>query len=356
MITVIERDSSMAVNANPYPGMSLAEACENFMIESNNLANDLQMSVLLTEHQYLFENKTEIQYVNEEGKITEKGAELKAKAIAAWERFAAMAAELWDKIITKVQEVAAAVTKKLLEIGINKKHVEIAKNVLGQNKVEANFAQVDWKGLTDSIRSTSVFVIGEDIANHREQPDILKFIGETKLQGVDPATFEAACNVIFVKDNFIKELKAAKKSCNDNIKKEIGRLKKERIDNSDIEEDIKNCKAAIQFNNKVVSDSVKVANARLNNAVKVIKAGFGAQAVKKAIGLSTKEAIKNAPGNVADAAKKAPGKAAEAAKDAGAKAKEAAGKAADKAKDAGVKAAEGARKFFTKNKKEEKAE
>ena len=97
MITVINEET--AVNTNPYPGMSLAEACSAMELAVTEACNDFQMGILLNEHAHLYANGTELDYVDEAGSLNEKGQKIREDAANLIKWCADKMMEAWDKFI-----------------------------------------------------------------------------------------------------------------------------------------------------------------------------------------------------------------------------------------------------------------
>ena len=99
MISVINTEPE--VISNPFPGMSLAEACSAAEISVMEIMNEFHMGILLTEHAYLYENGVEMEYVDEAGNLNERAANLKNKAIEAVMAAGRKIAEVFDKLVEK---------------------------------------------------------------------------------------------------------------------------------------------------------------------------------------------------------------------------------------------------------------
>ena len=93
IVNVISSQSSGYTNPNPFPGMSLAEACGMAQAYTADALNEMNMSILLNEHAYLLENGTEIQYVNE------ANYQLKEKIKGAIDKVTKTVSDMWDKLI-----------------------------------------------------------------------------------------------------------------------------------------------------------------------------------------------------------------------------------------------------------------
>lgn len=129
MITVIDNYNESAFNC--YDGMSLGDAVNSMVLESHNVVNELMMDILLTEHSYLYENATEITYVNEDGKENANGTALKEKISDAVDKVRTFIAGAWNNFISWVQNAIEDVVTKIKKLGVSKKQYEENVKVLG---------------------------------------------------------------------------------------------------------------------------------------------------------------------------------------------------------------------------------
>lgn len=122
MITVIDNYNESAFDC--YKGMSLGDAVNSMVLESHNVVSELMMDVLLTEHSYLYENATEITYVNEDGKENANGVSLKEKIGAAVDKVRTFIAGAWNNFISWVQNAVEDIVTKIKKLGVSKKQYE----------------------------------------------------------------------------------------------------------------------------------------------------------------------------------------------------------------------------------------
>lgn len=122
MITVIDNYNESAFDC--YKGMSLGEAVNSMVLESHNVVNELMMDILLTEHSYLYENATEITYVNEDGKENANGVSLKEKIGAAVDKVRKFIASGWNNFISWVENAIEDIVTKIKKLGISKKQYD----------------------------------------------------------------------------------------------------------------------------------------------------------------------------------------------------------------------------------------
>lgn len=118
IVNVISGQSSGYTNPNPFPGMSLAEACGMAQAYTADALNEMNMSILLNEHAYLLENGTEIQYVNE------ANYQLKEKIKGAIDKVTKTVSDMWDKLITWIQDRVEDVREFFNKARINKKKLD----------------------------------------------------------------------------------------------------------------------------------------------------------------------------------------------------------------------------------------
>lgn len=310
MITVVNTNGTAAMS-NPYSGMSLSEACETFMVETNNIGNDLEMDVLLNEHLYLYENGVEISYVNEDGEVNGKGKQLLEKIKAAWNAFAQKVSSLWDSLITHITEFGNKVLQALLNAGISKKDVATATeafNNMASNEFpvfKGKIINLDYKELEEYFKKA---IISPAAGNSPK--DYKPIEAEEREYIIDAEDFVRASSEIFDKKFNLKEIRKAKDEANKALRKIISDL-----DKTDDKEVLTNTKECINTNNRIMKDAIKAYNNKFSETVTVVKLVFGNAEVKKAIrarkGAAFKETskkvgntLKNAPKNLADSLRK----------------------------------------------------
>ena len=95
--------------SNVFAGMSLAEACGQLQANVSDALNEMNMSILLNEHLYLRENGEDITYANE-GAM----ADLKSKITGAIDKVISQVSQMWDKLVSWVQDRVEDVVWHLL--------------------------------------------------------------------------------------------------------------------------------------------------------------------------------------------------------------------------------------------------
>ena len=134
MITVIDQPTM-----NLYEGMSFSETLDNMVIGVCEACNDFMMDCLLTEHAYLYENATEITYVNEDGSNNANGASLKEKFFKHVEAVKKMIGDAIKRVLGFISKKVDAIHDKLIALGINEKKIllDVLVKALrdGENKV-----------------------------------------------------------------------------------------------------------------------------------------------------------------------------------------------------------------------------
>lgn len=364
MITVINEET--AVNSNPYPGMTLAEACGAMEMAVMEAVNDFQMGVLLTEHAHLYANGTEMSYVDEAGNFNEKASALKEKAVGVIKFCGEKIAELWDKAIEWATRFMSSTAAALNKASISKKMAyrvaENFGNLVGSSvEVLGVGHTVDQKFLDGAYKA---YIKANAAGEEDPKAFYEKFVH--KNEGgimIDAGTFKAALDSIF-SNTLLADIKKAKKDANDTIKEHIAQVKSMKPD--DMDEKIAGLKKTMNSNTRITREAVRVYNVYANSQAQIVRSIMNQKEVKafvrgeavndiKAAGERAKESAKAAPGKaaagakaagsaVADAAKAAPGKVAAGAKAAGEKISDGAKGAVEGVKGAGEKV----RKHFTR--------
>lgn len=101
--------------SNVFADMSLAEACGQLQANVSDALNEMNMSILLNEHLYLRENGEDISYVNE-GKL----ADLKSKITGAVDKVISQVSQLWDRLVSWVQDRVEDVRMAFARAKVNK--------------------------------------------------------------------------------------------------------------------------------------------------------------------------------------------------------------------------------------------
>ena len=225
IVNVISGQSSGYTNPNPFPGMSLAEACGMAQAYTADALNEMNMSILLNEHAYLLENGTEIQYVNE------ANYQLKEKIKTAIDKVSKTVSDMWDKLVNWVQDRVEDVREFLNKAGINKKKLD---DIIGKWK-DATFEKEfsDWveKGkLTAAVSSFISTNIDdskvENISNLKSDIRKAVIMGDGKFKArINKAELTFAEEIVFNTDrsvfNEIRKAKAAAMKVLNDTKKDI---------------------------------------------------------------------------------------------------------------------------------------
>ena len=345
MITVINEET--AVNTNPYPGMTLAEACGAMEMAVMEAVNDFQMGILLTEHAHLYANGTEMSYVDEAGNFNEKAAALKEKAVGVIKFCGEKIAELWDKAIEWATRFMSSTAAALNKASISKKMAyrvaENFGNLVGSSvEVLGVGHTVDQKFLDGAYKAyIKANAAGEDDPKAFYEKFVHKNEGGIM---IDAGTFKAALDSIF-SNTLLADIKKAKKDANDTIKEHIAQVKSMKPD--DMDEKIAGLKKTMNSNTRITREAVRVYNVYANSQAQIVRSIMNQKEVKAFVRGEAMKDIKAAGEKAKESAKAAPGKAAAGAKAAGSAvagaAKAAPGKVVAGAKAAGEKISDGAK-------------
>ena len=132
MVTVID---NYGYNNNLFEGMSVSDAASQLVIEANNIASDMMMDILLTEHSYLYENATEIRYVNEAGEETPEGANLKSGILDKIKAFGALIASAFKRLKESIAENVSRIVALIRSKMINRTEFNNALNQYADDEV-----------------------------------------------------------------------------------------------------------------------------------------------------------------------------------------------------------------------------
>lgn len=350
MITVINNES--AVKANPYPGMTLAEACSSMELAISEACNDFQMGILLTEHAHLYANGTEMQYVDEAGNLNEKALEIKAKAAQLVTFCAEKISEAWDKLVEWVSAAVENFKAALAKATITEKDF---KAVMGAEGVFADPIElkVGYTVDPDFINSSNYRQMMNKEAGGESMDAVELFVenGENVLN-IDKSAFELAYKMVFGSE-MLKKIRDAKKEANAALKEKIADVK--RMKNDDFQDEIAGLKASMKANVATTKSLIKVYHMYMNQKIAILRAVMNtpaAKAVVHPVRTKAAAAAKDAGEKVANS--KAGQAVAGGAKKVGDGAKEVGGKIADAAHGAadGIKGAgEKVAKHFPTRKK-----
>lgn len=280
IVNVINGQSSGSFNSNPFPGMSLAEACGEMKSNVSDILNEMNMGILLNEHMYLRENGTDIEYVNE------AGFELKQKVTDAISKIGAKISELWDKLVKWVQERVEDVRLAFARASVNKKKAEEIANKLADG---ANVSESKLK-LKIMITTEQINKMVSDLQsfnpdkfdNGQTVADYLSDNGakfREKYSTKDPAEFTInkkqmldAIAIVFDTDRkVVPAIRTAKK----NMLAGLDKLKN-KINGDDAEDkadQLKNVNTASRQVSVCCSEAIKLFHTYVDVNVKILQAG-----------------------------------------------------------------------------------
>lgn len=255
--------------SNVFAGMSLAEACGQLQANVSDALNEMNMSILLNEHLYLRENGEDISYLNE-GKLTD----LKNKITGAIDKVISQVSQLWDRLITWVQDRVEDVRMAFARAKVNKEKAKLACN--------QTIDGVQIKFITDNqiqelIRKITVDETSTNYDNMATGKDKnFDFdswvIPMTKLTAGD--LDKAYRNVFETEHTTIGDIKSAKKKSIDYLNSKKKEIKK--ANDSDKADVLKSINAASRRVSKYSSIAVKAYHLNIDSSVKMLQA-----AVKK---------------------------------------------------------------------------
>lgn len=281
IVNVINGQGTGAISSNPFPGMSLAEACGEMKANVSDILNEMNMGILLNEHMYLRENGTDIEYVNE------AGFELKQKVTNAISKIGATISELWDKLVKWVQERVEDVRLAFARASVNKKKAEEIANKLEKDESTVSASKLKLKIMitTDQINkmvndlqsfNPGDFDNGETVADYLSDNGA-KF--REKYSTKDPAEFtinkkqmlDAIAIVFDTNRNIIPAIRTAKK----NMLAGLDKLKN-KINGDDAEDkadQLKNVNTASRQVSACCSEAIKLFHTYVDVNVKILQAG-----------------------------------------------------------------------------------
>lgn len=351
MISVITNET--AVCNNPYPGMSLAEACSSLELTVSEACNDFQMNILLTEHAYLYANGSEMDYMDEAGNLNEKAAALKEKAGELVSFCQGKIMELWDKLTewfaSAVENFKAALTKR----SISEKDFNLVKSHASEVFAEPIEMKAEYAVSADFLNSRNYSEMMAKSASDGIMDAVEYFVkkGENTIS-VKPDDFEFAYKMVF-SNEILKKIRDAKKEVNTTLKEQIAQIKKAQK-SDDFQSQVAGLKGAMKANVATTNSLIRVYHMYINQKIAILRVVMNSPVAKKLVHdshLSGKaaNAVRGAGEKVA--ATKAGVAVKSAADKVGGAAKEAGEKVANAARGAGEKVGEavkGARKHFTR--------
>lgn len=281
IVNVINGQGTGAISSNPFPGMSLAEACGEMKANVSDILNEMNMGILLNEHMYLRENGTDIEYVNE------AGFELKQKVTNAISKIGATISELWDKLVKWVQERVEDVRLAFARASVNKKKAEEIANKLEKDESTVSASKLKLKIMitTDQINKMvndlqsfepGDFDNGETVADYLSDNGA-KF--REKYSTKDPAEFtinkkqmlDAIAIVFDTNRNIIPAIRIAKKNMLAGLDKLKNKIKGD--DAEDKADQLKNVNTASRQVSACCSEAIKLFHTYVDVNVKILQAG-----------------------------------------------------------------------------------
>ena len=281
IVNVINGQGTGAISSNPFPGMSLAEACGEMKANVSDILNEMNMGILLNEHMYLRENGTDIEYVNE------AGFELKQKVTDAISKIGAEISKLWDKLVKWVQERVEDVRLAFARASVNKKKAEEIANKLEKDESTVSASKLKLKIMitTDQINKMvndlqsfkpGNFDNGETVADYLSDNGA-KF--REKYSTKDPAEFtinkkqmlDAIAIVFDTNSNIIPAIRTAKKNMLAGLDKLKNKIKGD--DAEDKADQLKNVNTASRQVSACCSEAIKLFHTYVDVNVKILQAG-----------------------------------------------------------------------------------
>lgn len=281
IVNVINGQSSGSFSSNPFPGMSLAEACGEMKSNVSDILNEMNMGILLNEHMYLRENGTDIEYVNE------AGFELKQKVTDAISKIGAKISELWDKLVKWVQERVEDVRLAFARASVNKKKAEEIANKLEKDESTVSASKlklkimITTKQINDMVSDLQSFNPG-NFDNGETVADYLSDNGakfREKYSTKDPAEFTInkkqmldAIAIVFDTDrNVVPAIRTAKKNMLAGLDKLKNKIKGD--DAEDKADQLKNVNTASRQVSACCSEAIKLFHTYVDVNVKILQAG-----------------------------------------------------------------------------------
>lgn len=278
MITVINEET--AVNTNPYPGMTLAEACSAMELAVAEACNDFQMGILLNEHAHLYANGTELEYVDEAGNLNEKGQKIREDAANLIAFCSEKVMEAWDKLaewvgaaIENFKATLAKATITYKEFNLVMSHPEVFENPVKLKvsyTIDPNFTNTDnYMGMMSKEKSGEAMDAVERFVKK----------GESTIE-IDKDTFELAYKTVFA-NGMMKKIREAKSEANKALKEKMSNVK--RMKNDNFQEEIAGLKASMNANVKTTKSLIKVYHMYMNQEIAILRAVMNNEPAKSLI-------------------------------------------------------------------------
>lgn len=279
MITVINEET--VVNTNPYPGMTLAEACSAMELAVAEACNDFQMGILLNEHAHLYANGTELEYVDEAGNLNEKGQKIREEAAKLISFCANKIMEAWDKLTewaaSMIDNFKAALAKATItekDFKLIKDHPEVFENPVKLKvsyTIKTEFSNTEEYGKMMSEDKDGKSTDAEE-----------KFVDKVESTiEIDKDTFEKAYDAVFTND-IVKKIRKAKSDANKALKEKMGNVKRMR-QNDDFQTEIAGLKASMNANVRTTKSMIKVYHMYVNQNIAILRAVMNNEPAKSLI-------------------------------------------------------------------------
>ena len=308
MITVIDQPRE-----NLYEGMSVSDTLDNMGIGVYEACNDFMMGALLTEHAYLYENATEITYVNEDGSDNANGASLKEKFFTHVDNVRKIIGDAISKVLEAIGKKVEAIHDKIIALGINKKKLDQTIEYINSHDVNFSYKLSGWSQEPirklvrqnfdkfinkDNIDSATFYKAGELYKELDTEAKKMSsyFDGNTKERY--SATGLSQCVDVVLNNTFKKDLNEAKKKADRSLESLKKSISSPGADKGElIGERLGRLNDALKCNVNINKDLLKAYYNSYNECVNVIVAlikiankGIRDEAINKA-----KENIKNSP-------------------------------------------------------------
>lgn len=281
IVNVINGQSFCSFNSNPFPGMSLAEACGEMKSNVSDILNEMNMGILLNEHMYLRENGTDIEYVNE------AGFELKQKVTDAISKIGAKISELWDKLVKWVQERVEDVRLAFARASVNKKKAEEIANKLEKDESTVSASKLKLKIMitTEQINKMVSDLQSFEPGNFDNGETVADYLSDNgakfreKYSTKDPAEFTInkkqmldAIAIVFDTDRkVVPAIRTAKKNMLAGLDKLKNKIKGD--DAEDKADQLKNVNTASRQVSVCCSEAIKLFHTYVDVNVKILQAG-----------------------------------------------------------------------------------
>lgn len=296
MITSYVTENNSAA-AKPFPGMSLAEACVQLTYETSQIMNDLNMSILLKEHAYLYENGVEITYVDEAGKDNANGANIREKIKAALITVGNKMQELFDKLLEFINERKNAIVDYFNKIGVSKKEFDkyrdsflVASAGNGGNTLKfAQYVNFD-KFIKDNPSGRYADLFDREGVSEPENDIMEKYVEKDKTITLDARTIDDAMDFVYYGKSVVNDVRKEKKAANEAIKNLIRNVEKSSVMADDL---MANMNKAIKVNNAIARDVVKIYHLHMKNCADIVRAVIHNKAARADVKEKASAAKKN---------------------------------------------------------------